>query len=81
VDGEVVGEFRVKGGGQEMVFLNEGGGAIESGEDGDTGRDAFDDGASNENHFERILFQGGRAEENVAGDLAAIGVAENGHVQ
>ena len=37
VDGGVVGEFGVEGGGEEIVFLDESGGAIEFGEDGDIG--------------------------------------------
>jgi len=81
VDGGVVGEFGVEGGGEEIVFLDEGGGAIEFGKDGDARSDAFDDGAADENHFERIFFQGGGAEEDVAGELAAVGVAEDGHIE
>ena len=81
VDGGVVSEFGVEGGGEEMVFLDESGGAIEFGEDGNIGGYGFDNGTANENHFERIFFQGGGAEENIAGELAAVGVAKDGHVQ
>ena len=41
VDGGVVGEFGVEGGGEEIVFLDEGGGAIEFGQDGDAAERRF----------------------------------------
>jgi len=81
MDGSVRGEFGVEGGGEDVIFLDEGGLAFVLGEDGDVGSNFFDDRAANENHFERIFLQSGAAEENVAGELAAIPVAKDGHVE
>ena len=81
VDGGVVGEFGVEGGGEEMVSLDEGGGAIEFGENGDARSDTFDDGAADEDHFERVFFQRAGTEENVAGELATVRIAEDGHIE
>jgi hypothetical protein len=65
---------------EEIVFFNEDGFAGVFGEDFDRISGAIDDGTANENHFERFGFDFARAEENVAGELTAVGVAENGHV-
>ncbi len=81
MDGGVGGEFGVEGGGEDVILLDEGGRAFVLGEDGDVGSDFFDDGAANENHFEWFFLQGGVAEENVAGELAAVAVAKDGHVE
>jgi hypothetical protein len=80
VDGGVAREFGMKCGGEEILVLNEDGLARIFGENIESGAGTFDDGAADENHFERVGLQFGRAEENVAGDLAAVGVAKNGHV-
>src|SRR5271167_2109309 len=68
-------------GGEEIVFLDKSGLAGMLREDGDAGTDAFNYGAANENHFERILFQRAGAEEDVAGELAAITIAEDDHIE
>jgi hypothetical protein len=81
VDGGIVGEFGMKGSGQKIIFLDECGPAGMAREHIDAGANPFDDRATDENHFERIFFQGARAEENIAGELAAIAVAEDGHVE
>jgi hypothetical protein len=81
VDGEIVGEFGMKSGGEQIVFLNQRRLAGMARENGNAGTDAFDNGATDENHFEGILFQSARAEENIAGKLAAVAVAEDGHVE
>jgi len=81
MDGRVSSEFRVEGGGEDAIFLDERGSAIEFGKYGNAGGDAFDDGSTDEDHLERIFFESGGAKENIAGELAAVGVAENGHVE
>ncbi len=80
VDGCVGRELRMKRGGEEIVFLDEDGLSGKFGEDFEAGADAIDDGSADENHFHRLGFEFGRAEEDVACDLATIGVAEDGHV-
>jgi hypothetical protein len=77
----IVGELGMKGGGKKIVFLDECRLAGMAGEHVDPGANAFDDRATDENHFERIFFQSARAEENIAGDLAAVAVAEDGHIE
>jgi len=80
VDGGVRSKFGVKGSGEEIFVLNEDGFACVFGEDFERVAGAFDDRAADEDHLHRSGFEFARAEENVAGDLAAVGVAENGHV-
>ena len=81
MDGGIVGEFGMKRSREEFVFLDQSGLTGMLSEDGDAGTDAFDDGTADENHFERIFFQRAGAKEYVAGDLAAVTVAKNGHVE
>ncbi len=81
VDGEVVGEFRMKSGRKKIVFLNQRRLAGMARENRNARTDSFDNGATDENHFERILFQRAGAEENIAGELAAVTVAEDSHVE
>lgn len=81
VDGGIVSEFGMKGGGEEIVFLNQRGLAGMAREHIDAGANAFDDRAPDENHFEGIFFQSARPEENIAGKLAAVAVAKDGHVE
>src|SRR5215813_10231613 len=50
-------------------------------QDFDSGSDRVDDGSSDEDHFEWLGLELARREENVAGELAAVGVAQNGHVE
>ncbi len=80
VNGGVGSEFRVKRGGKDVTVLDKRGLAMPFGEDGDSLPDLFDDGAANEDHFERVFLQGAGTEEHVAGELAAVAVAQNGHV-
>lgn len=70
----------MKGGGEEIFVLYEDGLAGVFGEDIERVAGAFDDGAADEDHFERSGLEFARAKENVASDLATVGVAENGHV-
>lgn len=81
VDGGVGGEFGVEGGGEDFALFHERGLAFMFGENCDARSDFFDDGAANENHFERIFLERAGAEEYVAGELAAVAIAQNGHVQ
>ncbi len=66
---------------RRFPFLNESGLAGMLSENGDAWANTFNDGAADEHHFERICFQGAGAEENIAGELAAVTVAENGHIE
>ena len=81
VNGGIVGEFGMKGSGEKIIFLDECGLAGMAREHIDAGANALDNGATDENHLEGIFFQGAGAEENVAGKLAAVAVAEDGHVE
>jgi len=81
VDGGIIGEFGMKGSGQKIIFLDECGLAGMAREHIDAGANALDNGATDENHLERVFFQGAGAEENVAGKLATVAVAEDGHVE
>ena len=80
MNGCVRSKFGMKGGGEEIFVLYEHGFAGVFGEDLERVAGAFDDGAADENHFHRSGFEFARAEENIAGDLATVGVAENGHI-
>ena len=80
VDGWVVGEFGVKRGGEEISLLYQSRLAIVPGEHGNFRSNAFDHRPTDENHFQRLLLQGGWAEENITRELAAIAIAENRHV-
>lgn len=81
VDGGVGGEFGMEGGREDFAVFDESGLAIKFCEDGDARSDFFDDGAANEDHFERIFFERARTEEDVAGELAPVAVAKDGHVE
>ena len=80
MDGGVRSKFGMKGGGEEIFVLHEDGFAGVFGEDFERVAGAFDDGTADEDHLQRFGFEFARAEENVASDLAAVSVAENGHV-
>ena len=79
--GGVAGELGVEGGGKDVTLLDERGLALMLGEDSDAGGDFFDDRAANEYHFEWIFLEGAGTEEDVAGELAAVAIAKNGHVE
>ena len=80
VHGRVRSEFGMKRGSEEIFVLYQDGFAGIFGEDFERVAGAFDDGAADEDHFHRSGFEFARAEEDVAGDLAAVRVAENRHV-
>jgi len=67
--------------GEDAAVLYKDGLAFVLRENGNTLPDFFDDRPANKNHFEWIFAEGARAEENVAGELAAVTIAENGHVE
>ncbi len=73
-------EFRMEGSREQVVLPYEDGFACEFSEDLEIGAYALDDRSPDENHFHRSVFQSGWTEENVAGDLAAVGIAKDGHV-
>jgi hypothetical protein len=81
VDGGIGGEFGVEGGGKDVAVLDEDRFALVFGEDRNSLPDFFDDGAANKNHFEGLIGETTRTEENVARELATVTVAENGHVE
>src|SRR5580700_11773289 len=57
VDSRIIGQFRVKRGGQDFAFADEDGMAGIFGEDFDGFADRFDDWGTDENHFERSFAQ------------------------
>ena len=81
MNGGVGREFGMESGGEDLAFFHESGLAIEFGEDCDVRGDFFDDWSANEDHFERIFLERAGTEEDVAGELAAVTIAENRHVQ
>ena len=80
VDGRVRSKFGMKRGSEEILVLYKDGFAGVFGEDFEGVAGTFDDGAADEDHLHRSGFEFARAEEDVAGDLAAVRVAENRHV-
>lgn len=81
MDGGVVGELGVESRGQNMRFLNQGRFAGEFREYVYVRADTLKNWPANEDHLEWNLFQGGRSADYVAVNLAAVTVAEYGHVQ
>ena len=81
VDGCVARKLGVESCGEDVAFLDKRGLAFEFGKDLDLGGHFFDDRSPNEDHFERLFLERGGAKENVTGKLAAVAVAEDGHVQ
>ena len=77
----VLGEFRVKGRSKDMAVLHENGLPFMPGENRDSRANFFDDRRANENHLERLFLERARLAENVAGELTAVAVSEDGHAQ
>ncbi len=77
----VAREFGMERSGQDFVLLHQCRFAIVFGKNCDSGSDLFDDRAADEDHFQRIRLERGGTEEDVAGDLAAVAIAEDGHVE
>jgi len=81
MDTGVLGEFRVKGGGEQMAGADQGGEAVAGGEGFDGGAGEADAGGTDEDHFERAAGEGGVGGEDGGVDLAAVGVAFDGDVE
>jgi len=81
VDGRVAGELRVEGGGEQIVFLDQHGFASVFGENGNSGANFFDDWRTDEDHFHGPWLEGRGAKKDIAGKLAAVAVALDGHVE
>ena len=81
MDGRVGGEFGMECGGHQVAFLDQRWLAGEFGEDFDAFTDALENGSADKNHFERFVVESGFAGDDVALHLAAVAVAEDGHVE
>jgi hypothetical protein len=83
---KIVGEFGMKGGGEEVALADEGGvgrmtGDGAGGEGFDVGAEAADARGADEDLFERTTGEGGFGEEDGGVILAAVGVALDGDVE
>ena len=81
MDSGVVRQFRVEGGGQHLALADEHGVAGVFNENFDILANRFDDRGADENHLERILAQLCGGGVNVAGELAAVAIAQDGDVE
>ena len=79
--GRVGSQLGMEGSRKNVVFLHKRGPAFVLGENGDSSPDLFDDGTANKDHFEWAILKSGGLEKNVAGELTAVTIAENGHVE
>src|SRR5580704_2297711 len=71
----------MEGASEDISALDEGRMMVVRGENLHARSNGFDDWPANEDHFERFAFECSGAEENVAGKLPAVGVAEDGDVE
>jgi hypothetical protein len=71
----------VEGGGHDAAFLDQSGSVGVFGQDLDVGRDGVDYGSTDEDHLEGFRLEFAWGEENVAGYLTAVGVAEDCHIE
>jgi hypothetical protein len=81
VDARVGGELGVEGGGEEVAFADQDGGAVAGGEGLDGGAGAGDAGGADEDHLERRAGKAGGRGEDEGVVLAAVGVALDGDVE
>jgi hypothetical protein len=81
VDRRIGGKFRVKGSGEDVALFYQCGFPFKFSQNTDAGCNLFDDRAANEHHLQRIFLERRGTEENIAGKLAAVAIAQNGHVQ
>ncbi len=81
MDGGVGGEFGMECGGHHVALLDKCGLAGVFGEDFDAFADALENRGADENHFERFVVESGLAGDDVAVDLAAVAVAQDGHIE
>ena len=71
----------MKGGGEDVLLADQGGGVVAFGEDFDTGPGFYDAGSADVDHFERAAFQLGFGGDDGAVDLSSVGVALDGGVE
>jgi len=81
VDAEVMTEFRVEGGGEEMALTDQDGEVIAGGEGFDLRSSAGDAWGTDEDHLEGATGEFGGGGEDGGVDLSAIGVPFNGDVE
>ena len=79
--GRIAGQFGMESRSQHTSLPDQRRLARIFGQDFDSRPDLIDDRPANEYHFQRLRFQFGRTEENVAGQLAAVSIAQHRHVQ
>src|SRR5271156_1021357 len=75
VDAQVVAEFGVEGGGQDVVLADENREAVAGGEDFDPGAGAGDAGGADEYHLKGAAGEFGWGGEDSGVDLTSVGVA------
>ena len=74
-------EFGMECGGHHVAFLHQRWLAGEFGQDFDAFPDALENWGADENHFQRFIVESCFAGDDVAVDLAAVAVAQDGHVE
>src|ERR1700688_621293 len=79
--GRIAGQLRMKSRGEDASLPDQRWLARIFGQDFDARADVIDDRPTNEYHFHRLRLQLCRTEEDVAGQLAAVSVAQHRHVQ
>ena len=79
--GRIARKLRVKRRSHDVPLLHEHRFAGELGEDFQARANAIDDRRANKNHFQGCVRQHAGTKKDVAGEMPAIGVAQNGHVQ
>jgi len=81
VDRWIGREFRVKCSRENTAILDQDGSPLVFSENCNSLSNFLDDRAADEDHLERLFGERARAEEHIASELAAIAIAENGHVE
>src|SRR5579863_4734818 len=79
--GRIVGELRMESRGEDASLPDQRWLARIFGEDFDASADLIDDRPADEYHFHRLRLQLCRTEKDVAGQLSAVSIAKNGHVE
>jgi len=81
VNGGVAGEFGMEGGGEDPAALDKHRLTFMFCQNGDAFPDFFDDGCADEDHFDGSIGESGWLREDIAGELAAVAVAQDGHIE
>jgi hypothetical protein len=81
MDGVVAGELRMKRCGEGVAVLDKHGLALMRRKHGEAGAGFLDNWSADEDHFERLFLERAGTEENVAGELAAVPVTRDCHIQ